>query len=137
MGHLPPFLTRLYLGNIHTPAHPEWLLQLKERLHLKYKTDARLHLKYKTDFIHCLSQLKRFIGYFKKGDLTRTLHVGYNLGRLQEISTKAAKADHPIFWQPVECLFLVQDWNGLDAYIDTIQKRFQIGYDRSILEMAN
>ena len=32
---------------------------------------------------------------------------------------------------------LVQDWNGLDAYIDTLQKRFQIGYDRVILEKAH
>ena len=99
---------------------PEWLLQLRERLHLKYTTG----------FVHCLSQLKRFAGYFKQNDFSRILQFGYNLGRLQEISDNP---DHTIFWQPVERLFLAQDWNGLDAYIDTLQKRFQIGYDYSIL----
>jgi hypothetical protein len=102
---------------------PEWLIKLGERLYLKYETD----------FVHCLSQLKRFAGYFKQGDLSRTLQFGYDLGRLQEISDNP---DHTIFWEPVERLFLAQDWNGLDAYIDTLQKRFQIGYDTSILEKA-
>jgi len=120
----PPILPILRFDNL-----PEWLLQLRERLHLKYDTD----------FVHCLSQLKRFAGYFKQNDFSRILQFGYNLGRLQEIShyeisdDSDSNSDHTIFWQPVERLFLAQDWDGLDAYIDTLQKRFQIGYDYSIL----
>jgi len=111
----PPSLPILRFDNL-----PEWLIKLQERLHLKYTTD----------FVYCLSQLKRFAGYFKQNDFSRILQFGYNLGRLHEISDNP---DHTIFWQPVERLFLAQDWDGLDAYINTLQKRFQIGYDYSIL----
>ena len=120
LGLYPPALTILRCREYPELSTPEWLTQLK----------TRLHLKYNTGFVHCLSQLKRFVGYFKQGDLSRTLQFGYNLGRLQEIS---GKSDHTIFWQPVERLFLSQDWNGLDAYIDTLQRLFQIGYDHAIL----
>ena len=111
------------LHSRHELREPKWSIQLRKRLHLKYNTD----------FVHCLSQLKRFADYFKQGDLRRILQFGYNLGRLQEISTKK---DHTIFWCPVERLILEEDWIGLDAYIDTIQKRFQIGYDQAILKKA-
>ena len=125
--HLPPFLTRLTFGKTHTPAPPEWHIQLK----------AKLHLKYKTDFVHCLTQMKLFASYFKQGntDLTIPFQFGNNLGRLREIINKP---DFTIFCkEEVERLFLAQDWIGLDESIDTIQKRFQIGYDPSILEMVN
>ena len=116
--------------SIECPAIPEWR---KWRIQLK----AKLHLKYKTDFVHCLTQMKLFAGYFKQGntDLTITFQFGNNLGRLREIINKP---EFTIFCkEEVERLFLAQDWIGLDESIDTIQKRFQIGYDRSILEMVN
>ena len=113
LGMLPPSLPILRLWR---PETPEWLIQLRAS-----RTSRTSKLKYDTQFVYCISQLKRFVGYFKQGDLSRVLQFGYNLGRLQEISEKP---DHTIFWQPVERLFLAQDWIGLDAYIDTLQKRF-------------
>ena len=117
---LPPPIAYMSM-KIYTPDTPEWRIQLQERLHLKYKTD----------FVYCLSVLKCFVGYFKRGDLTKTFQFGYNLGRLQEITSKT---DHTIKWYRLEYLFLEQEWSELDAYIDTIQKSFQIGYDHAILE---
>lgn len=123
VGMYPPQCPILRLDRVRLPT-PEWLVQLEKRLYLKYKTD----------FVHCLTQLKLFAGYFKKGDLSRTLQFGYNLGRLQEISSNP---DYTMCFQQVIHLFQEQEWNGLDAYIDTLQKRFQIGYDSAILEKAN
>ena len=132
---------------------PEWLLQLQNRLYLKYETD----------FVFCLSQLKRLVGFFKKNDLdlSKIVQFGYNLGRLNEISAHEDQdeirdhedqdeisdhedqdeirdhKDHTIFWKSVERLFNEKDWEGLDAYIDTLQKRFQIGYDPDILAKSS
>jgi len=66
---------------------------------------------------HCLSQLKRFVGYFMRGDMSRTLQFGYNLGRLQEMCTTPY---HTIFWQPIEHLYNAGNWIGLNSYIDTL-----------------
>ncbi len=153
------------------PPTPEWLLQLQNRLYLKYESD----------FVFCLSQLKRLVGFFKKNDLdlSKIVQFGYNLGRLDEISAHedqdeisdhedqdeisdhedhdeisahedqdeisdhedqdeiSAHEDHTIFWKSVERLFNEKDWEGLDAYIDTLQKRFQIGYDPDILAKSS
>lgn len=121
IGLYPPGFPALRLTKTPTP---EWLLQLEKRLHLKYKTD----------FVHCITQLKLFAGDFKKGNLSRILQFGYNLGRLQEINSNP---DYTICFQQVIRLCQAQEWLGLDAYIDILKERFQIGYDTAILHKAN
>jgi hypothetical protein len=80
--------------------------------------------------IHCISQLKRFNKSFLKGDLSRTLQFGYNLGRLQELS---GKPDHKVYWQPIEKYYNSKDFLLLDKYIDEIKTLLNVEYDTEII----
>ena len=80
--------------------------------------------------IHCISQLKRFNKSFLKGDLSRTLQFGYNLGRLQELS---GTPDHKVYWQPIEKYYNSNDFLLLDKYIDEIKTLLNVEYDTEII----
>ena len=85
-----------------------------------------------TQIIHCLSQLKRFGDCLAKGDASRTLQFGYNLGRLQELCSETT---HPeIWWKPIEKAIESKDWKGLDEYLDEIRETLNVEYDRSTIE---
>ena len=87
-------------------------------------------IKNKYHIVHCLSQLKRFVKYFKEGNTDRILQFGYNLGRLQEL---CITPDHKIFWQPIEKFIINQNWYALDIYLDELKDKFMVEYDMNIL----
>lgn len=98
--------------------------------------------------IHCISQLKRFNKYFMKGDMSRILQFGYNLGRLQELSIKYFTSNNPnesykhsfpcdlnhiIFWQPIEKYIVNNEFQLLDTYIDYLKTNLHLEYDMELI----
>lgn len=88
----------------------------------------------KEQIIHCLSQLKRFGDCMARGDSSRTLQFGYNLGRLQELCGETA---HPeLWWKPIEKTIEEKDWAGLDTYLEELRETLGVEYDKPTLEKA-
>jgi hypothetical protein len=85
----------------------------------------------KEQILHCLSQLRRFCDCFMKGDKSRVLQFGYNLGRLQELCGETTK--HKIWWKPAEAAFTkgmsTGDWSDLSAHVETIKGALGVEYD--------
>ena len=90
--------------------------------------------KRKDQVVHCLSQLKRFNECFKKGDTSRMLQFGYNLGRLQEMLGETDK--HRVWWKPIEGLISKKKWVLLDAQIEKIRRALDLEYDQKTLDMG-
>ncbi len=91
----------------------------------------RKSVEKKTQIIHCLSQLKRFGDCFAKGETTRMLQFGYNLGRLQEL---VGDTTHPeIWWKPIEKAIEEKNWKDLDEYIEELRDTLDVGYDQATL----
>jgi hypothetical protein len=62
-----------------------------------------------------------------KGDTTRLLQFGYNLGRLQELCGETEK--HVLWWKPIDKMVSTVSWRELSDYIDTIKSTIGIEYD--------
>jgi len=85
----------------------------------------------KAQIVHCLSQLRRFCDCFIKGDNSRVLQFGYNLGRLQELCGETTK--HKLWWKPAEAAFTkgmsTGNWADLSTHVETIKGALGVEYD--------
>lgn len=96
------------------------------------KSRIRKSANKKEQIIHCLSQLKRFGDCMAKGDSTRLLQFGYNLGRLQEL---CGETTHPeVWWKPIETAIGAKDWKELDAYLEELRDALGVEYDKATVE---
>lgn len=96
------------------------------------KSRIRKSVNKKEQIVHCVSQLKRFGDCMAKGDTTRLLQFGYNLGRLQEL---VGDTTHPeIWWKPIETAIVAKDWTALDAYLEELRDALGVEYDKTTLE---
>ena len=96
------------------------------------KSRIRKATNKKEQIIHCLSQLKRFADCIAKGDSSRVLQFGYNLGRLQEL---CGETTHPeLWWKPIEKAIEAKDWVELDAYLEELREALGVEYDKATLE---
>ncbi len=96
------------------------------------KRRIRKSVNKKDQIIHCLSQLKRFGDCFAKGDTTRMLQFGYNLGRLQEL---CGETTHPeVWWKPIEKAIETKQWVELDEYLEELRETLGVEYDKATLE---
>ena len=96
------------------------------------KNRIRKAIGKKEQVIHCLSQLKRFSECFQKGDTSRLLQFGYNLGRLQELCGETSYPE--IWWKPIETAIIEKNWDKLDSQIKEIQEVLSIEFDEATLK---
>jgi len=102
---------------------------------------ARLQLQVKRasatpgQIVHCLSQLKRFVGCFATTPAdkisVRLVQFAYNLGRLQELCGETTR--HDIWWKPIEPLIAEAKWGELEAYIERLRIGLGVEYDAATL----
>jgi hypothetical protein len=96
------------------------------------KHRIRKSVNKKDQIIHCLSQLKRFGDCLAKGDSSRILQFGYNLGRLQEL---CGETTHPeVWWKPIEKAIEANHWAELDEYLEELRETLGVEYERATLE---
>ncbi len=85
-----------------------------------------------SQILHTISQLHRFIQCFKKGDESRVLQFGFNLGRLVELCQETINPS--IWWKPIEKLYNEKKWNELEKYVNVLKNTLGMEYDQETLE---
>ena len=93
--------------------------------------------KVESQIKHTACQLLRFIGDFKKGDMSRRYQFGYNLGRLQELCFETT---HPeTWWKPIDARLTaaesgdVSAWGSLETYIHELCAALEIVIDADLI----
>jgi hypothetical protein len=102
------------------------------KLREENKARIRKSVTKQEQIVHCMSQLKRFADCFAKGDSSRMLQFGYNLGRLQELCGETTYPE--VWWKPIEQAIEGKKWSDLDAYLEELRDALGMDYDKATLE---